>query len=432
MGRFGRIFLHRAAACGALAIFLTAPLVAGDWAQWRGPNRDGKSAETGLLESWPKDGPRVLWTAEGAGKGYSGVAVVDGRVFTMGSIDEVEKVIAYSLKTGKVLWEAPSGSTFQNDRGSGPRSTPTTERDVLYALGANGDLVCLKIEKGRKIWHVNIVERFGVKPVHWGMSESVLVEGDTIICNPGGEDASVVALNKKNGATVWTSKGLSDRAGYASAVAVTVDGVRQIIHFTSQSVVGLRAADGSLLWQYKKTANGTANCTTPIVQDRLVFLTSGYGQGCALLELSGKSGKTEAREVYFNKVMQNHHGSVILVDGSVYGYSSRDFVCLDLQSGTSKWSDKGPGKCSITFADGHLYCLSQDGTMTLVEANPEKYVEKSRFVFKKFRQFKTKMGEDEEKPTWAHPVVSHERLFLRDEDKIYCYDIAAGTKTASQ
>ena len=398
--------------------------IAGDWPQWRGVDRNGKSDETGLLSSWPDAGPRLLWKASGAGTGYSSLAVSAGRVFTMGKHGDDEFVLAFSVEDGKLLWRLRSGGAFHDGRGSGPRATPTVHGDKVYAVGPKGDLTCATIS-GEIVWQVNILQRFvgGYKKSH-GICESVLIEGNKVICSPGGEDHCVVALDRFTGSTIWTSKGLSDSTSYASAVAMTVGGVRQIVHFVGASAAGIRADDGLLMWQNTSSVNTNGNhAATPVVRDNHVFVTSGYGAGCALVELSSEGGRTNAKEVYFNKVMKNHHGGVVLVDGYIYGYSNK-MVCMDFLTGERKWRVDGPGKCSLIYADGHLYCLSQDGVMALVEANPDSYVERGRFIFRTFDHFKIGgFDEEDEKPTWARPVIANGKLLLRDQDNLYCYDI---------
>ena len=403
-----------------------------DWPQWRGVNRDGKSDETGLLSKWPQGGPRLLWKASGAGTGYSSLAVSDGRIFTMGNLEEKEYILAFSADGGEPLWQVLSGGAFRNDRGSGPRSTPTVDGDMVYTLGGSGDLTCVTTSGG-DVWKVNILQKFGSPNITFGISESVLIEDDMVICNPGGEDNCVVALDKRTGKIIWMSTGLNDRASYSGAVATTVDGVRQIIHFTGDSAVGIRADDGVSMWRNTSAINGNAiHVAAPVVRGRHVFFTSAYGTGCALLKLSSEGGRTHAKEVYFNKVMKNHHGGVVELDGFVYGASNK-FVCMEMLTGTRKWRDDGPGKCSLIYADGHLYCLSQDGVMSLVEVNPDAYVEKGRFVFKAYEKFKLGgIGEEDEKPTWTVPVIANAKLLLRDQDNIYCYDIADSALVANR
>lgn len=424
----------------ALVVLLSSTFVAAapgaggaSWPQFRGPNRDGLSSETGLLDKWPEGGPKLLWTAKGAGGGYSSVAIVGGRFYTMGAIGDDEFVFAYDLANGKQVWKQRNGARYDNDRGYGPRGTPTVEGDVLYALGANGNLSCRHLKNGEPVWQRDVLKEFGGSNISWGLSESVLVHGNKVICMPGGPDASIVAVNKKDGSTIWQSKGLSHRAGYSSAVPFGVGDVEGIAHFTHQALVGLDAKTGKTLWEFPRVANGTANAANPVVHGKHVFGTSNYGQGCGLVELSSDDkGGVAMKEVYFNKKMQNHHGGVVLVDGTIYGSTGNSgrglkLVALDLLTGKELWNHKSVGKASLVYADGHLYCLSINGVMGLVEVNSKKYVEKSRFVFKDYNgKFKTGgIQPNDEKPTWTHPVIAGKKLFLRDQDRIFCYDIAA-------
>lgn len=360
--------------------------------------------------------------------GYSSFSISGGRLYTMGSVKSAEKLHAFDLASGKPAWSVKVGDKFQNNRGSGPRGTPTISGDLVYALGTSGWLGCYKTSDGTEVWKLNVFERFGSKNINWGLSESVLIEGDLLICGPGGMDSAVVALDRKTGKTIWTSKGLNDKAGYASAIAATIAGKRQVIHFNHSSAVGVSLSDGSTLWRYTKASNGIANCATPVVVGNNVFLTSDYGQGCAMLELSASG----AREIYFNKDLQNHHGGVVYLDGKIYGHSggnssrTHNFVCMDFKTGKVVWKEKGIGKCSIVWADGLLYCLTEDGKMGIAKVSPGGYELVSSFVFKKYKRFKTGgIRDEDDKPCWAHPVVAGGKLFLRDQDNIFCYDISS-------
>ena len=382
----------------------------GEWPQWRGPNRDGVSLETGLLKEWPPAGPPQVWKTQGLGNGYSTVAVSQGRLYTLGVRGNQEFIMAIDVKDGKTLWAQIHGSRFSNDRGDGPRSTPTVEGNFLYALGGNGDLSCLELNGGKTVWTMNILQKFESSNTHWGISESPLIVGDRLLVTPGGKNASIVALNKKDGSVVWKSQ--SDRPGYSSGVYTELGGVPEAIFFTESRAVGIDVRDGALLWEYSKASNRTANCATPIVSGNYVFLSSDYGTGCALLALVPSEGKITAREVYFNQEMKNHHSSSVLVDGILYGFSSAILTAMRLNDGHVFWKDRSVGKGSLTYADGHLYCFSEKGVVGLVEAKPEAYKEKGQFSIPQ-----------ENLPTWSHPVVAGGRLYLRDQDTLYAYDI---------
>lgn len=384
----------------------------GNWPQFRGPNRDGISTETGLLQQWPESGPPLMWKASEIGNGYSSVAIRGDRAYVLGARDADELLIALDPADGKIVWTQRIGETFRNKWGDGPRSTPTVSGEAVYALSSRGDLFCVAAATGKPKWNVNLLEKYGGRNIKWGISESPLVEGKHVICNSGGSGGSIVALDKHTGREAWRSVGLDDTCSYASAVAATIGGVRQIVHFIGGAAVGIRASDGKPMWRYEKVANDTANCANPIISGSFVFVTSGYDTGAALLKLASKGGATAADEVYFTRDMMNHHGGVVLHDGHVYGFSSKMLACLELQSGKEKWSDRSVGKGSVLLADGRLYLLSEKGAVGLCDASPEGYRERGRFSL-----------EVRGEATFAHPVVAGGRLYLRNGDELLCYNL---------
>jgi outer membrane protein assembly factor BamB len=290
----------------------------GEWPQWRGPNRDGISKETGLLDQWPAEGPPLAWKTTGAGRGYSSMAVAGGRLFTMGLRGDREFVVAFDIASGKEAWATAHGRAFRNDRGDGPRGTPTVDGDSVYALGGDGDLSRLEAKTGRIVWTMNVLRKFGGSNITWGISESPLVIGEKVLVNPGGSGASIVALNKKDGTLIWKSQ--SDTAGYSSAISVQAGGINQVVFFTSRRAVGLDLRDGRLLWEYARPSNDVANVATPIVRANRVFISSDYGTGGGLLEIKASNRGVTAEEVYFTKDMRNHHSSSILVGDYLYGF----------------------------------------------------------------------------------------------------------------
>ena len=381
-----------------------------EWPQWRGPNRDGISKETGLLKQWPTDGPPLAWKATGAGQGYSSLAIAGGRLYTMGLRANREHIIAFDVTTGKEVWATPHGSAFRNDRGDGPRGTPTVDGERLYALGGNGDLSCLDAQTGRIVWTMNVLRKFGGSNINWGISESGLVIGERVLVNAGGTDASIVALNKKDGSLIWKSQ--SDRAGYSSAIPIQVGGSTQVVFFTSRRAMGLDPNNGRLLWEYPRPANNVANVATPVARGNRVFISSDYGTGGGLVEIKANGQGVTAQEVYFTREMRNHHSSSILISDYLYGFSSGILTAMRFDTGEVAWRDRSVGKGSLVYADGHLYCLSENGVVGLVEATPETYREKGRF----------RIPQDS-LPTWTHPVVAGGRLYLRDQETIYAYDV---------
>jgi outer membrane protein assembly factor BamB len=390
----------------------TSTQAGGDWPQWRGPNRDGISPETGLLEKWPEGGPRLVWRAAGAGSGYSSMAVADGRIHTLGARGDTEYVIAFDASSGNRLWETPNGQRFDNDRGGGPRSTPTVSGGRLHVLGASGDLSVLDASTGKMIWTRNVLREFGGSNPVWGLSESPLVLHDRVLVNVGGPSASVVAFNRRDGSVVWKSE--SDRAGYSSAVTADVGGWPVVVFFTASRAIGVDARDGRLLWEYDQVSNRTANIATPIVRRDLVFLSSDYGTGCALLRLAPVKDGVSASEVYFNREMKNHHSSSVLVGDHLYGFSSAILTSMRFDDGTVAWRNRSVGKGSLVYADERLYLYSENGVVGLAEASPAGYVEHGRF------EIQTSGSH-----TWSHPVVAGGKLYLRDQDTIYAYDVRA-------
>ena len=380
---------------------------AANWPQWRGPNRDGISKETGLLKQWPAEGPPLVWKATGAGRGYSSFSISNGKLYTMGLRGDREFVIAFDIATGKEAWATPHGSAFHNDRGDGPRGTPTIDGDRLYALGGNGDLSALDARTGKIIWSKNVLKEFGGSNIQWGISESPLVLGNKVLVNAGGPGASMVALNKTDGSVIWKSQ--SDEPGYSSAIPVDINGNTQVVFFTAQRAVGLDARDGRLLWEYGKPANNVANVATPIVRNNRIFISSDYGTGGGVVEIKPDN---KAQEIYFTKDMRNHHSSSVLIGDYLYGFSSSILTAMKFDTGEIAWRDRSVGKGSLVYADGNLYCLSENGVVGLVEATPTGYKEKGRFRIQQGSL-----------PTWAHPVVAGGRLYLRDQDTIYAFDV---------
>jgi len=394
----------------ATPLLLCALSCAADWPQWRGPNRDGISAETGLLESWPAKGPPLVWKATSLGEGYSSFAIIGDRLYTQGQQGNQEFVLAFDTNTGKQIWSTPGGRAYHEQRGHGPRGTPTIDGTRLYAMAADGTLLCLETATGKRIWGMNVVEKFHGGVPNWGISESPLVEGDRVIVTPGGSDAAVVALQKTTGELIWKSQG--DPAGYSSPIAFDAAGSRKVVVFTGDGAIGLDMKTGAFEWRYTKVSNRTANIATPIVKDGHIFLSSDYGTGCALLKLTPSGRSVTASEVYFNRDMKNHYSSSVLVGDYVYGYSSSVLTAMKFLSGEVAWRDRSVGKGSVAYADRHLYALGEDGVVGLIEATPAGYKEKSRFEISR-GSF----------PTWTQPVIANGKLYLREQDNLYCYNV---------
>jgi outer membrane protein assembly factor BamB len=398
---------------GAAALVSMVGLEAADWPQWQGPDRTGISKETGLLKQWPATGPAVVWSAGGLGQGYGSMAVAGDRVFVQGTRSGNSVIVALNRVDGKEVWSKALGRVGDDDRGPGPRGTPTVDGDRVYVLSENGDLACVRTN-GTEVWKRNILADFSGRQLNWLISESPLVDGAHLIVSPGGPGASMVKLDKMTGKTVWTTKELSDPAGYSSAIAADIGGVRTYLTFTAGAGVGVRASDGKLMFRYDRAANRTANITTPIFHDNKVFFTSAYDTGAGLVALSAQDGAVSASEVYFTRDMKNHHGGVVLVDGYLYGYNDSILTCLEFATGKMMWRDRSVGKGSVAFADGHLYLQGDNNVVGIAEATPSGYKEKGRFTIA-----------DKGLPSWAHPVISGGRLYIRNQDSIVAYDIKA-------
>jgi outer membrane protein assembly factor BamB len=404
-----------------------------DWPQWQGPDRNAVSKETGLLKQWTKDGPPLAWKINGLGGGYSGPSIAAGRIFGMSNRDDDEVVWALSETDGRTLWVTRLGPALNQSwpQGKeGPGCTPTVDGELLYVLGLGGDLACLQAKDGKIIWQRSLKRDFGGIVPTWSYRESPLVDGDKLICTPGGEDATLVALDKLTGKTTWKSQVPgSPQAAYASAIAIDFDGQRQYVQITQKALVGIAASDGKFLWRYDRPANSHGiNCSTPIYHDGLVFAASAYGAGGGLVKLSKDANSgVKAEEVYLSKKMQNHHGGVILFDGCLYGANGGNeggsLVCLDFNTGNVLWDQRDSGdrrvpKGSVALADGRLYYRTEKGTMLLIEPNPKQYVERGRFD----------QPDRSQQPAWTHPVIANGKLYLRDQDVLLCYDVKAQAK----
>jgi outer membrane protein assembly factor BamB len=418
-------YLLLCAAAGLLAA--TGVIWADDSPQWRGPRRDGVSKETGLLKEWPKDGPKLRWQTNDLGWGYSTPSVAKGRIYVIGSPEEkpgkTEHVIALNESDGKSIWSTKIGNVGPNTKTPylGPRSTPTVDGNRLYALGSDGDLACLDIAKGQIIWHKNLRTDFDGIMGHWAYSESPLIDGDLVVCSPGGKKATLVALNKTDGKVVWECAiPEGDPAGYASVIVCDVGGIRQYVQFMQKGVVGVEAKTGKFLWRYTNTSDNSLNMNipTPVFHDSHI-LTATMVKGAGLIKLARDGDKMTVDEVYFNKKLQNHHGGLVLVGDHIYGTNSGALVCMDFKTGKEMWTDRCVGKGSLCYADGCLYVRAESGgAVALVAANATSYQEKGRF---------TPPGSSSNN-VWPHPVVANGCLYLRDQDKLFCYDVKAPVK----
>lgn len=397
---------------------LLTQLHSADWPQWQGPKRNAISEEKGLLKQWPANGPTKVWHFAETGFGYGGPAIAAGKIYIMGTKGDEEFLMALDEKSGKPLWSTAIAAIYNNNYGNGPRGTPAVDGDRVYGLGGQGTLVCLNAADGKLVWKKRMQDLGGSVP-HWGYAESVLVDGDNVICTPGGSKGALAALDKKTGAVKWQSTDFTEPAHYSSVIAANHNGARQLIQLTEKALVGVNAADGKVLWKTDWPGR-TAVIPTPVFHNGHVYITSGYGVGCKLVKI-GADNKVE--EVYNNKEMVNHHGGVVLIGDHIYGHSDRKgWLCQKLMTGEQVWIEKEKlGKGAVTAADGQLYLLEEEsGQVVLIDATPEGWREKGRFKLAPQSEQRSRQGR-----VWTHPVIANGKLYLRDQEHFVCYDISS-------
>ena len=415
---------------GTVAWLVVMPLLAaatagaGDWPQFHGPNRDNKSADKGLLKKWPEGGPPRIWEATGIGEGYSTVALAGKRIHTTGSING-DCVITVLDMDGKKIWTRKNGRAWGKSH-PGTRSTPTIADGMLYHLSGIGNLVCLKADDGEAVWAIDIMRRFGGRNIMWGLAESPLVLDDKVVCTPGGKEVSMAALDRKTGKVIWECRGAGDRPGYASPVLVEYKGLRQIVTVMSESIVGVRASDGKLLWRYPHKVYADENITTPLFHEGFLIVSGCVRKGTTSLQLDVSGDSCSVRRRWHNRTLDNKQGGLVLVEGRIYGYAeslgkSTPWVCIDFKSGKDIFQS-APVQSSymyrngcLTYADGMFYLYSDDGHMVLAKATDEGFDVTGRL----------KLKSPGERPTWAHPVVCGGRLYIRYGDKLGVYSVSA-------
>ncbi len=397
-----------------LVLLPAAAAHSADWPQFHGPARDNCSRETGLLKRWPPEGPRLLWTARGIGHGFATVSVVGGRIYTCGNLDGKTVVTAMDT-SGRIVWQTENGPSWTKSV-PGTRGTPTIDGDRLYHESPLGELVCLEAETGTKLWGLNILDRFQSQNINWGLAESVLIDGERVVCCPGGPRTAVVALDKTTGKTAWESPSAGDLAGYASPSLGQYRGLRMIFTLTSRALIGVNADNGDLLFRFEHTTPFDENILMPLYHDGHVFIST-RTTGSVLLKLDVDRRNASVEPVWRTEQLDNQHGGVVLVDGYLYGAchvrNHARWVCLDWETGREMYAERGIKKGSLTYADGTLYMMNERGTVALVPATPNGYEPAGQF----------EIPEGGDGPTWAHPVVCDGRLYIRHGDFLYAYDI---------
>ena len=371
---------------------------------------------TALLSPWPEGGPPREWLVRSVGLGYSGPVVADGVLYLMGARNGVEQLLALEAATGDELWATDLGDEYENGWGNGPRGTPVVDGDRVYALAARGNLLCVSRADGAERWRASLTELGGEIPT-WGYSETPLIDGDLVVATPGGDRGAVAAFDKLTGEVAWRSTDATDGAHYSSVVVAEPHGRRQYVQLLPNQLVGLDPATGDLLWQVDWPGK-VAVIPTPIVRGNQVYVTSGYGVGCMLVEIAPDMTATK---VYDNKVMKNHHGGVVLLGDYLYGHSDGvGWVCQEFATGDRVWRERGElGKGAVTYADGRLYCLSEDeGEIVLVDPTTEGWREQGRFTLEPQTELRKPKGK-----IWTHPVIADGRLYLRDQELLFSFDL---------
>jgi len=407
-------------ACLLLTLGACCALAAEDqpyWPRFNGPNEDNLSADKGLLTEWPEGGPALEWTAKDIGEGFAGVTLAHGMIYTAGNVGAKMTITAMDLD-GRMRWQVDNGKAYKRSY-PGSRGTPTIDGERLYHESPTGDVICLNAKTGKRIWAVNILEEFKGEQIRWALAESVLIDGDHVICCPGGPEAAVVALDKQTGQTVWRSPSAEgDLAGYASPALAEYQGLRMILTMTNESLIGVNADNGHFLFRFAHPTRWEVNALMPVFHDGQVFISSGYGtSGSALVKLDVRGGKVTAKKVWQSKDLDNHHGGVVLLGGYIFGAGHESgkgrWVCLDWTTGKTMWAAEGVGKGSLTCAEGLLYTMNEKRGVALVRATPEKYTSLGQFEIPKGGRG----------ASWAHPVVCGGRLYIRHGNFLYCYNV---------
>jgi len=408
-----------------ILVKITLDVQAQDWPQWRGPNRDGVSKEKGLNLDWTAKKPALLWTFRQAGAGYSAPVIVGTILYCQGAAEGSDFAFALDTKTGKLKWKQSLGTQFIMDRGDGPRGSVTVDGDKLYLIRGGGQLHCLSAANGKMLWQKDFRKDLGgniMSQWDWGFGESPLIDRNLVICTPGGEQGTLAALDKNTGKVAWRSKEWTDLGGYSSPLVADIDGVRQYIQLTRKGVAGVSAKDGKLLWSVNVGGNNTATIPTPVYRDHIVYVTSGYNAGCAALRITKQGDKFSAETIYNNKNLSNHHGGVVLVGDYIYGYADGPgWTCQNFNTGEVMWRQRvtEPAKGAVLSVDNRLLCLDErTGSLTVAAASPDGWKEYGRLEIPERTSVPSM-----DKRVWTHPVVSNGKLYIRDHDLLFCFDL---------
>jgi len=389
-------------------------------AQWRGPNRDGNFPDTSLLKVWPEEGPEILFSTEGIGKGYSSAVASRDMIYATGIKDSIEYLTALDHK-GNILWQKPYGRCW-NKSFPEARCTPTVDDNRVYVLTGMDHMVCFDATKGDEIWSVDIHEQYNSEWDMFGVSESLLIAGDLVITTPAGKTTTVIALNKMSGELVWKSESIDAHRSNMSPMLIQHCGKQYLITSTQTHMLGLDIETGEILWKYHYnilTENGdntTIFANTPIYQDSCLWISNGWDLKSVMLEIA-PDGKSVS-EKFSDQTFDNQNHGVVLVDGFLYGSNftgrnSGKWICMNWDTGEIVWIGDFHNKGPIIYADGMLYCYEERrGNMALVEANPKE--------FQLISSFRVKEGAG---PHWSRPAIYYGMLLVRHGDLLISYKI---------
>lgn len=407
--------IHRNAILGFMILAMVSCSEQCEMSQWRGPDRDGKYPETGLMEKWPEGGPEMFWSVEGLGAGHGSVAIADGRIFILGMPDTMGVIYSFDMQ-GKLLWKKEYGVEWYRNF-TGPRSTPTIIGELLYFVSGQGEVFCMDVGSGDVVWSVDMFDQFGAQETKWGIAESPLIDGDNIIITPGGKEDNVVALDRFSGKTVWTSRGNGEQSSYCSPILAEHNGTRLVLTMTAESILGIDADNGQTYWRVEHRQRNLISANSPLYHEGNVYCVRARADtlsGHIMLRLSedGKSAEVGWRnEEWFNLM-----GGFILHEGDIYGssYRKKNLYCLDAASGELNYVSDSLDGGAVIFAEGLFYCYGENGVVSLVEANNK--------GLNVISSFEVKLGTRQH---WSHPVIHNGRLYVHHGDALMCYDITA-------
>ena len=410
----------------SLLVMTGMSLEAQDWPQWRGPNREGVFKGANLNLDWTAKKPALLWTFRQAGAGFAAPTIVGTTLYCQGGADGSDFAFALDTQTGNVKWKQTLGGLSVPERGDGPRGSVTVDGDRLYLIRGNGNLHCLSATEGKMLWQKDFEKEFGGKIMsRWGFSESPLIDGNHVICSPGGSQGTVIALDKNTGDVVWRTKELTDAASHSSPIIVVVNGIRQYVVLTAKNVTGIAAKDGRLLWKVPIEGGArevSAVIPTPVFFDDMVYVTNGYEVGCIGIKLTTDGDNVKAETIYKNRDISSQHGGVVLINGYIYGYTeSRTWACQNLKTGEMAWSERNTvtGKGAILGVNDRLLLLDmQNGRSAVIAASPEGWKEFGSMDLPERTKIVT-----QDNNVWTHPVVANDRFYIRDQDLLFCFNM---------